>query len=819
MILPSLPLLKNTKKALSESILGHIVHDLASYPEDTRLLAKAYSLGMAINDRLVEKALKTQKRYDETNCKRVYYFSIEYLIGRCLSNNLINLGLYDTCKQVFSEFGESLEEAVELEHDPALGNGGLGRLAACYLDSLATMDMAAVGYGIHYEYGLFRQTIENGYQRERPDFWMAEAMPLQIHRPYLHYPVRLYGRIQNGVNARGEYAPHWVDWESLRGVAYDIPIAGYGGRTVNILRLFAARASAEFDMDIFNTGDYLDAVKRKVESETVSKVLYPREDVTYGRELRLIQEYFLVSCALQDIIHKHLRLNPNLENFDAKTAIHLNDTHPSLAVPELLRLLIDEHHMSWDAAWDVASRTFAFTNHTLMPESLEVWPVALMEHLLPRHLQIIYEINRRFLDTVAARHPGDTGKLARMSLIEEGPEKKLRMASLAVVGSHSVNGVSKLHSSLITTRLFPDYFELWPEKFNNKTNGVTPRRWLLSANPELSGLITEAVGPKWITDLEALRGLEKFADDAAFRKKFMKAKRDRKVALSNFVRSNLGQDCPPDAIFDMQAKRIHEYKRQLLNCLHIIWQYLRLTEDNVAPAHPKAYIFAGKAAPGYFEAKQIIKLINNLGRVINADPKARDHLSVFFLPDYRVTLAERMIPAADVSEQISTAGTEASGTGNMKFSLNGALTVGTWDGANIEIAEEVGEENIYIFGLRTEEIATLNGNGYAPGSLYNGHPEIKRVIDALREDRFCPDEPGLFQWMADKLLSRADRYYHLADFIPYATIQKQIEHDYAAKTVWTQKAILNVARMGRFSSDRAVGEYCRDIWNIEAVKE
>ncbi|MBF0481359.1 MAG: glycogen/starch/alpha-glucan phosphorylase [Desulfovibrionaceae bacterium] len=817
MTMPTLAPLKNTKKALSDSILGHIVHDLGSNPGQTHLLAKAHSLGMAINDRLVEKILETQKRFDSANCKRVYYLSIEYLIGRCLSNNLINLGLYETCKDVFEQFGESLEEAVELEHDPALGNGGLGRLAACYLDSLATMGLPAVGYGIHYEYGLFRQTIENGYQRERPDFWMAEAMPLQLHRPYLHYPVRIYGRIKDGVDAKGEYAPRWVDWETFRGVAYDIPIAGYGGRTVNILRLFAARASSEFNMDIFNSGDYLDAVKRKVESETVSKVLYPREDVTYGRELRLIQEYFLVSCALQDIIHNHLRLNPGLENFDAKAAIHLNDTHPSLAVPELLRLLIDEHRMSWDEAWAIAERTFAFTNHTLMPEALEIWPVSLMERLLPRHLQIIYEINSRFLGAVAARYPGDKGKLARMSLIEEGPEKKLRMASLAVAGSHSVNGVSKLHSGLIATRLFPDYFALWPDKFNNKTNGVTPRRWLLAANPELAGLISEAIGPKWITDLDELRGLAKFAGDASFRQKFMKAKSDRKAALSNFIRSHLGQECPPDAIFDMQAKRIHEYKRQLLNCLHIIWQYLRLTEDNVAPVHPKAYIFAGKAAPGYFEAKQIIKLINNLGRVINADPKARGHLSVFFLPDYRVTLAERMIPAADVSEQISTAGTEASGTGNMKFSLNGALTVGAWDGANIEICEEVGEENIYIFGLRTEDIATLEKTGYAPGSLYNGHPEIKRVLDALREDRFCPDEPGLFHWMADKLLSSADRYYHLADFIPYAQTQERIENDYTGQTGWAKKAILNVAGMGRFSSDRAVSEYCRDIWNIGPV--
>jgi glycogen phosphorylase len=812
------PPLKNTKKALSDSILGHIVHDIGRYPDQTHLMAKAFALGMALNDRLVEKILETQRRYDAANCKRMYYLSIEYLIGRCLSNNLSNLGLHETCRELFDDFGESLEEAVDLEHDPALGNGGLGRLAACYLDSLATMDLPAVGYGIHYEYGLFRQSIVDGYQRERPDFWMAEAMPLQIYRPYIHYPVRILGRVQDAVNSRGEYAPRWVDTESFRGVPYDIPIAGFGGRTVNILRLFSARASAEFDMDIFNSGDYIDAVKRKVESETVSKVLYPREDVTYGRELRLMQEYFLVTCSLQDIIHNYLLLNPSLENFDAKAAIHLNDTHPSLAVPELLRLLIDEHHMDWDAAWDIAQRTFAFTNHTLMPESLEVWPVSMLEHWLPRHLQIIYEINRRLMDKVAARFPGDNGKMQRMSLIMEGREKKVRMAGLAVVGSHSVNGVSKLHSGLITTRLFPDYYSMWPEKFNNKTNGITQRRWLLMANPELAGLITEAVGPKWVTDLDKLHGLEKLSGDAAFRKKFMKAKRDRKVALSNHIRTLLGQECPPDAIFDIQAKRIHEYKRQLLNCLHIIWQYLRLTEDGVAPANPKAYIFAGKAAPGYFEAKQIIKLINNLSKIIDADAKARQHLSVHFLPDYRVTLAERMIPAADVSEQISTAGTEASGTGNMKFSLNGALTVGTYDGANIEICEEVGEENIYIFGLRTEDITTLESAGYTPGTLYNCHPEVKRVIDALREDRFSPGEPGLFHWIADKLLSQADHYYHLADFVPYAQTHENVERDYTAKSLWAKKAILNVARMGQFSSDRAVAEYCQDIWKIEAVK-
>ncbi len=812
------PFQDNSTNGLLRSLKSHLLYSLAKTwdSRDNRDLAQA--LALALRDRLVEGMLATRERYRQSRAKRMYYFSIEFLLGRCLGNNLNNMGLQDLCGDLFKDLGANLEHIEEEERDPSLGNGGLGRLAACFLESLATLDMPGCGYGIHYEFGLFRQVIESGRQKELPDNWRSEGMPLQIKRADQAVMVPLYGHVEFAPGSDGRMRPLWLDWKDIIGMPYDIPIVGFGGKTVNYLRLYAAQASTSFDMDIFNQGDYIHAIEQKIKSEIVSKVLYPNESISFGRELRLVQEYFLVACALRDILRRFRQLNDDLLQFPEFVAIQLNDTHPTLAVAELMRLLVDEHHLPWEEAWEATWRTFAYTNHTLLPEALETWPVGLLERVLPRHLQIIYEINRRFLDQVAALHPGDTGKLTRMSLIEEGGERRVRMANLAVVGSHSVNGVSALHSELVRERLFPDFAALWPEKFNNKTNGVTPRRWLHLCNRPLAGLIDEAIGPDWVTDLSRLRQLEPLAEDAGFRERFARAKRANKQALAQYIAARQDLVVSPDSIFDIQAKRIHEYKRQLLNVLHIIHQYLAVVEDGIFPVWPKTYIFAGKAAPGYFEAKEIIHLIHRVAWVVNADPRADPFLKVAFLPDYRVTLAEKIIPAADVSEQISTAGTEASGTGNMKFGLNGALTVGTLDGANIEMMEEVGEENIYIFGLKTPEVAEMLGRGaYNPRDFLTRSPGLARVLEALATGRFTPGEPDLFRWVSDKLLAMNERYCHLADFADYARAQARLAADYANPAVWMKKAVLNTARLGKFSSDRTIQEYAKDIWGIRPV--
>jgi len=648
---------------------------------------------------------------------------------------------------------------------------------------------------------------------------MMEGMPLQIARPDQSVIVPLYGRVESAVAPGGDYLPMWVDWDDIIGVPYDIPVVGYGGKTVNYLRLFAAKASQNFDMAIFNHGDYIRAVQRKIESEMVSKVLYPTESVSFGKELRLVQEYFLVACGLRDITRRFVAQNKNFEEFADYVAIQLNDTHPALTVVELMRYLVDERRIDWEKAWDITRATCAYTNHTLLPEALELWSVSLIEKVLPRHLQIIYEINSRFLKKVEGKYPDDNEKLRRMSLICEEGIKKVRMANLAVVGSHSVNGGSALHSELVKTRLFPDFHELEPDKFNNKTNGVTPRRWMLKANPPLSSLLTDTLGACWITDLSKLHKLDGYMNDREFRARFMQAKQDNKIRLANFIKATLDVNIPPDAIFDIQAKRIHEYKRQLLNVLHIIHRYLEMVDNEVEPSSAQAFIFAGKAAPGYWEAKQIIKLIHSVANVINNDPRTKGLLKVAFVPDYRVSLAEKIIPACDVSEQISTAGTEASGTGNMKFAMNGALTVGTYDGANIEMLEEVGGDNFYLFGLKQEEVEkTLREGSYHPRGIYNHSPEIRQVFSALLENRFSPDEPDLFRWVVDKLLSDNEQYMHLADFKSYCEAQKQIVKDYSDKELWSGKAILNTARMGKFSTDRTMQEYAEDIWNIKQVK-
>jgi glycogen phosphorylase len=804
--------LKATRAALQKSIARHLTHTLGrAWPpkqKDHLFLSLAY----ALRDRLAERMLETEARYQASDLKRVHYVSMEFLLGRSLVNNLYNLGLFETCRKVLAELGADIEEVQAEEGDAPLGNGGLGRLAACFLDSMATLGIAGYGHGIHYEYGLFRQEIDNGYQKEQPDSWTFRLNPWEIARPDEACIVPVFGRVEHGVDRSGAHNPMWLDWQIIVGVPYDMPVAGYGGHTVNYLRLYAAHASSEFDIRIFNEGDYFRAVEQKISAETISKVLYPSDVMEAGKQLRLVQEYFLVACSLNSVVRQYLQHHEGFDAFPDKVALQMNDTHPSLAVAELMRLLVDEHALPWDEAWDITRRTLAYTNHTLLSEALEKWPVELIRQVLPRHLEIIYEINRRLLDQVSMSWPGDVDRLRRMSLIEEGPERKIRMAHLAIVGSHSTNGVSALHTELVKQSLVPDFYEMWPERFNNKTNGVTQRRWLLEANPQLAQLISATIGPEWVTDLSRLRDLEPFAGREELQNRFREIKRANKELLGAIVFDTARVKVQPDSLFDVHAKRMHEYKRQLLKTMHVIHEYLRIVEDDHRPAVPRTYLFAGKAAPGYWQAKQIIKLINNVAQVVNRDPRVGDAMKVAFVPDYRVSLAERLIPAADLSEQISTAGTEASGTGNMKFALNGALTVGTLDGANVEMLEEVGEKNFYLFGLRTEQVQQMRSEGYRPWEHYGRHPEIRRVLDSLRDDRFCPDEPGLFTWIFRRLLEEGDPYFHLADFPSYLDAQRRAEQDYLDPRLWAQKAILNVARMGKFSSDRTIAEYAREIW-------
>jgi starch phosphorylase len=807
------------RAGLQEAILRHVTYSLGMTSKGLSAPEAFRAVALAARDLAIERLLTTEQRYQSRDAKRLYYLSLEFLIGRSLHNNLANLGLLDTCRAFLSELGIDLHDVVEQEADAALGNGGLGRLAACFLDSLATLGLPGFGYGIYYEFGLFKQEIKNGSQVEKPDTWRTYSTPWEIERPQDAVLVPLYGHIEHGTDRHGNYNPMWLDWKVVVGVPHDLPIVGYGGQTVNYLRLYSARASQEFDMGIFNEGDYLHAVQQKVQSETISKVLYPTEEVASGRELRLIQEYFLVACAVRDIVRRYLGSHASFDAFPDKVAIQLNDTHPALTVAELMRILVDENDLAWEKAWEITTATCAYTNHTLMTEALERWPVGLLETVLPRHLQIIYEINRRLLDAVSQRWPDDVGRLRRMSLIEESTPKQVRMAHLAIAGSHSINGVAAVHSQLVRTELVPDFHDYWPERFNNKTNGVTPRRWLQSANPALAGLITEVLGDRWITDLDQLRGLESVAGEPGFQERFAAVKRANKERLAQVVRATTGEVLDSASLFDMHIKRIHEYKRQLLKVLHIVHDHLRLVEDGWEPPQPRTYLFAGKAAPGYRTAKQIIRLINEVAQVINRDPRARGHLKVVFVPDYRVSLAEVLIPAADLSEQISTAGTEASGTSNMKFAMNGALTIGTLDGANIEIREEVGAENIFIFGLTVQEIQQQRAAGtYHPWSVYQQQSLIQRVLDAFRESRYCPRTPGQHEWIYHQLTADGERYYHLADLDSYLEAYEQVSRLYQDRPAWTRKAVLNTARIGKFSSDRTISEYAQEIWNLPAVQ-
>jgi starch phosphorylase len=766
---------------------------------------------LAVRDLLVERMLATKARFDRLGAKKLYYLSLEYLIGRSLENNLFNLGIIDDCREILARSGVDLQSLFDEEADAGLGNGGLGRLAACVLDSLATMGMPGYAYGINYEFGLFRQKIVDGYQVEHPDSWRRDVSSWLLPQPDEACTIPVYGRIEPRVDA-GEYRPRWIDFNLIVGIPADLPIAGFNSETVNHVRLFSASASDEFDVQIFNAGDYIKAVERKIVSETISKVLYPSDAVQSGRELRLLQEYFFVACAIRDITRGFFGRGEDIDDFSSKVAIQLNDTHPALAIAELMRIFVDQHELGWDAAWKITRDTVAYTNHTLMPEALERWPVSLLRRVVPRHLEIIYEIDRRFM-AEAISVQSNCHKPDHLSIIEESSDgPQVRMAHLAMIGSHSINGVSKLHSELLKTRLAPDFYSLWPQRFSNKTNGVTQRRWLLLANPGLARLLDESIGTGWRTNLEHTRKLESFADDSEFQARFAEVKRLNKERLATIVHRIVGIDLDPASIVDVQAKRIHEYKRQLLMVLGIIHEYLALVENGVEPVAPRTYLMAGKAAPGYWAAKMIIKLISNVAELINNDPRSQGLMKVVFVPDYRVSLAEKIMPAADVSEQISTAGTEASGTGNMKFAMNGALTIGTLDGANIEIRDEVGADNIFIFGLTADQLGELRPS-YNPRQYYERDPALRRVLDAVSSDLFCPREPGLFRWIADNILER-DQYFVAADFSSYVQTQALIAREYLDAWNWRRKAILNLARIGRFSSDRTVAEYARDIWGL-----
>jgi starch phosphorylase len=807
-----------SSELLTETIEKNLRYFIGKFDGQASAYETFRALALALRPFIVDRMIETANRYKASNAKRLYYLSMEFLIGQSLANTLHNLGMMEVCRAAIEPLGFSFEQLVDSEPDAALGNGGLGRLAACFLESLASLDMPGFGYGVNYEFGLFRQKIQNGFQKEEPDYWRYEESPWIIAHPDQVCYIPVYGYVEHDYRRTGEYAPMWMGWKLLVGMPNDIPIAGYGGRTVNFLRLYSARASAHFNIEIFNSGDYIRAVGEKIDSEKVSKVLYPSDSVPAGRELRLLQEYFLVACSVRDIFNCFSEEENDLRKLPDKVAIQLNDTHPALTVAEMMRLLVDEHHLLWDDAWDITCHTCAYTNHTLLPEALERWPVSLLERVLPRHLQIIYEINHRFLDMARKRWPADPLRLKEVSLIEESGERSVRMAHLAIAGGHAVNGVAALHSELVKHELMPAFHELWPEKFQNKTNGVTHRRWLAYANPELSKLITSAIGNEWIRDFSRIRALEPFADDPAFRAGLRNVKHQRKLALAKFVSYNLGASIDPEHVFDIQIKRIHEYKRQLLHVLQIIEEYLQLVEDGKPPASPVVHIFAGKAAPGYAMAKLIIKLINNLAAVVNSDKQANGWITVLFVPDYRVSLAEKLIPAADISEQISTAGMEASGTGNMKLTMNGALTLGTMDGANIEIVEEVGLENAYIFGLSAEQVAEQKRNwSYRPSQIYNSSDSARRVIDSLSSDRFSSSEPGLFRPIAEKLLYDGEQYFHLADLTSYMETKARVLADYRDRDSWSRRSALNIARSGKFSSDRTIREYADDIWNIRSV--
>ena len=804
-------------EALKRAIMDNLYYREARLPAVATRNDWYLALAYVVRDRIVSRWIRTIEAIVKKDVRVVSYLSAEFLMGPHLVNNMINLGIYQQMKEAASQLGLDFEALVEQEEEPGLGNGGLGRLAACFMDSLATLEIKAIGYGVRYEFGIFDQEIREGWQVEKTDKWLRLGNPWEIERPEIAFEVYFGGHTESYYDREENYRVRWVPQQVVKGVAYDTPILGYKVNTVNLLRLWSAQAVESFDFEAFNVGDYYGAVDEKIVSETISKILYPNDEQIMGKRLRLAQQYFFVSCSLQDLVRFHLLAGNKLDTFHQWNAVQLNDTHPAVAVAELMRLLVDEHLMGWDQAWEVTRKTFAYTNHTLLPEALEKWPLPLFRELLPRHLEIIYEINQRFLEDVRNKYPDDDGRIARLSLIEESAEKYVRMAHLASVGSHAINGVAALHSELLKKTILRDFYELWPEKFQNVTNGVTPRRWMVLSNPRLAHLITSKIGDRWISRTsEDLRKLEDYADDAKFRKRWQEVKRENKQNLASILSERTGIVVDPDSLFDIQVKRLHEYKRQHLNVLHVVTLYNRLKKNSNLDITPRTVIFGGKAAPGYFMAKLIIKLINSVAEVVNHDPDVAGRLTVAFFPDFNVKNGQRIYPAADLSEQISTAGKEASGTGNMKFSMNGALTIGTLDGANVEIREEVGAENFFLFGLTTEEVYDLKARGYNPGSYYESNGELKEAIDLIGSGFFSGGDQNLFTPLVDTMLYR-DEYMVLADYQPYLECQERVSEAYRDQERWTRMSILNVARMGKFSSDRSIREYSEKIWNVEPL--
>ncbi len=798
------------------AFLDNLAYVQARFPEVATRNDHYMALAYTVRDRLLRRWLDTAKTFLERKARTVCYLSAEFLLGPQLGNNLINLGVYEEVKQAMAGLGMDLEQLLEQEEEPGLGNGGLGRLAACYLDSLASLQIPAIGYGIRYEFGIFDQVIRDGWQVERTDKWLQLGNPWEIARPEIAFDVKLGGKTEATRDAAGRYRVRWIPHRVIRGVAYDTPILGYRVGTANFLRLWKAEACESFDVEAFNVGDYYGAVDEKILSENVTKVLYPNDEPVQGKTLRLEQQYFFVSCSLRDMIRIHLQRAKSVEDLERKYAVQLNDTHPSIAIAELMRLLLDEHDMDWEPAWEITRSTFAYTNHTLLPEALEKWPVDLMAKLLPRHLEIIYEINRRFLDGVRKRFPDDGARVARLSLIDESGGRTVRMAHLACVGSHAINGVARLHSELLRKEVLHDFYDLWPEKFSNKTNGVTPRRFLVLANPGLTRLITSRIGDGWIRELTQLKQIEPFAADETFRREWRRIKRENKQVLAAEIKKRTGVVVDPESLFDVQMKRIHEYKRQHLNLLHVVTLYNRIRCNPTIDLVPRTVILGGKAAPGYFMAKLIIKLVNSVAEVVNQDPDVRGRLKVVFFPDYNVKQSQKVFPAADLSEQISTAGKEASGTGNMKFALNGALTIGTLDGANIEIREEVGTENFFLFGLAADEVTAWKARGYRSREIAESNHELRQALDLIASGHFSHGEGDLFRPLVDALVER-DEYMLLADYQSYVDCQEEVNRAYRDAEHWTRTSILNVARMGKFSSDRAIREYAEEIWKAEAV--
>jgi starch phosphorylase len=800
-----------TVDSLLQSYLNHLYYDLARLPEFATRNDQYIALARTVRDRLVQRWMNTLRTYVESGQRMVCYFSAEYLPGPHLANNLLNLKATDATAEALMQEGLHLSEMIDYEEEPGLGNGGLGRLASCYMDSLATLDIPAIGYGIRYEFGIFDQAIRDGWQTEVTDKWLRQGNPWELRRTSARVRLGFGGRTEQYTDAAGNYRVRWIPQTELWGVPYDTPIPGYGANRVNTLRLWSAEAAESFDLTRFNTGDYYGAVRDRVGTETISKILYPNDSTESGRQLRLSQQYFFVTCSLQDMLRLHETQDRPVDRFHEHFAIQLNDTHPAIAVAELIRLLVDKYELSWEEAWYVTTQTCSYTNHTLLPEALEKWPVTLFANLLPRHLEIIYEINRRFLDEVRAHWPGDESRLQRMSIIDESGPRYVRMGHLSVIGGAKVNGVAELHSRLVREQLFPDFAELWPDKFLNVTNGVTPRRFIAVSNPRLGQLLNESVGDGWLRDLTLLRRLEPLANDPALQDKWRGVKQAAKEDLASIILRRTGVPVDTTSLFDIQVKRIHEYKRQHLNILHIITQYHRLKANPSMAFTPRTVIFGGKAAPGYFMAKLIIKLIHSVADVVNRDPDVAGRLKVVFLPDFNVKLAQHIYPAADLSEQISTAGKEASGTGNMKFSMNGALTIGTLDGANIEIREEVGADNFFLFGLTSEQVAETLHRGYWPRAYYNANRELREAIDALTSGRFSRGDTQLFRPLAQSLLD-SDPYLLFADYQAYLETQDLVSATYRDEFAWTRMSILNTARMSKFSSDRSVVDYCRDIW-------